>query len=196
MLFEGVFQMLLWQDSCVCRCLGLGDCERVVFPERGRIPMQVEEQSWEDRGAEWGQWGQRGGAELARNFPFVLLKPFLTNNIAVQSHFPPTNYLPNNSFSHKLLKSLVNENEVKWWSSFCKCWFNWAAAILEQFVRGWLWNIGSLISQPAFSLCFTLDLKLQMLKKILQFNYYCIQVNFSLFGKFLVALSPTTCKRI
>ena len=148
------------------------------------------------QGGRVGAMGTEGGAELARNFPFVLLKPFLTNNIAVPSHFPPTNYLPNNSFSHKLLKSSVNENEVKWWSSFCKCWFNWAAAILEQFVRGWLWNIGSLISQPAFSLCFTLDLKLQMLKKILQFNYYCIQVNFSLFGKFLVALSPTTCKRI
>ena len=164
LLFEGVFQMLLWQDSCVCRCLGLGDCERVVFLERGRIQMQVEEQSWEDRGGRVGAMGTRGGAELARNFPFVLLKPFLTNNIAVPSHFPPTNYLPNNSFSHKLLKSSVNENEVKWWSSFCKCWFNWAAAILEQFVRGWLWNIGSLISQLAFNLWSTLEITEQVLK--------------------------------
>ena len=67
----------------------------------------------ERTGGQSGGNGDRGGAELARNFPFVLLKPFLTNNIAVPSHFPPTNYLPNNSFSHKLLKSLVNENEVK-----------------------------------------------------------------------------------
>ena len=136
------------------------------------------------QGGRVGAMGTEGGAELARNFPFVLLKPFLTNNIAVPSHFPPTNYLPNNSFSHKLLKSLVNENEVKWWSSFCKCWFNWAAAILEQFVRGWLWNIGSLISQPAFSLCFTLGLKLQMLNKYCSLTVTVYRSTFLCLGNF------------